>query len=117
MADQFTRITDAEMRALVEAGASGREIIAYLQLMRYEGDPEHPTRHWVSASAASRRTGMSWDAVRQALARLTRRRFTVAGGATLPVLTRVERACRNKSAVYNNNVQAAMNAGQLPPPF
>lgn len=117
MAEQFTSITDAEMRALVEAGAGGREIIAYLQLTRFYLDDEHQTRCWVSVEVAARRTGMSRDAFKHALARLTRRRFPIEGGATLPVLTRMERACRNRSAVYNNNIKSAINGGRVRPPL
>lgn len=112
----YTAITDAEMRALVESGAGGREIAAYHQLTRYYNDPEHPARCWVSTGLAAERLGISADTLRQALGRLTRRRFTVVGGVTLPVLTRVSAGHNGRPAVYNNNIRAAIVGGRLQPP-
>ena len=117
MADEhYTAITDAEMRALVEAGAGGREIAAYHQLTRHYNDPEHPARCWVSASLAAERLGITQNAFRKALARLCERRFTIGGGVTLPVLTRVSGGHNGRAAVYNNNIRSAIVGGRLVPP-
>lgn len=112
----YTTITDAEMRALVQAGAGGREMAAYLQLTRHYNDPEHPSRCWVSASLAAERLGITQNAFRKALARLCERRFPVADGVTLPILTRVAVGHNGHSSVYENNVRKAIVGGRVVPP-
>lgn len=105
MADNYSILTDGEMRGLTEARASGVEVIAYMALTRYHNDPEHPARCWKAAQLAEKETGISADVFRKALNSLTRKTFTE-GGEEITVLARISRGHNGRAAVYNDNLFA-----------
>ena len=112
MKDGFTNVTDQEMHALRESGASGVQILAYMQVARFYNDPEHPSWCSVSAKTASERVGMSQDMFRRALAALTTKTFTTPDGRKVPVLERVSRGHNGRPATYENNINKYLVIGE-----
>lgn len=113
--DKYTKICDAQIMGLYEAGASRNEVLAYLELSRFHNDPEHPARCWVSAQYASEVTGIDASCFSRALRSLCGKVFTVdKSGNRITVLTQISKGHNGRAATYNDNLYEFSTNGSYP---
>ena len=112
---EFTMVSDAMMQGLLEARATGAEIVAYQMLVRGLPKDRRSTECWMPADMAEVKVGMRADVFTRALNGLCRKTITLADGARVPVLTKVSRGCRGHCPHYDDTLGAAIAEGSYPP--
>ena len=99
----YTKISNAQLRGLREAGASGSEIIAYSLLTRFHHDECNPSHAWCHQQLAESLVEMRPDVFRRSLSGLCKKHFTNdQDGKPVPVLKKVSSGHRGKAAVYDD---------------
>lgn len=113
---KFTMASDAMLRGLLEAGATGNEMAAYLMLVRGLPKDRGSAECWMPADIAEEKVGMRADVFSRALRGLCGKTVAVADGERRPVLTKLTRGCFRHCAHYEDTLGLAVARGEYPPP-
>ena len=107
----YTNLDDYQMEKLTEAGASGFEWYAYAWLCRYHDADKtgsHPTWATCDQAAGAAMVRKSRPSFTRAIDGLRAKTFMHEGNP-VPVLARIETGHRGQTAIYTDNIYAAMN--------
>lgn len=111
---EFTMVSDAMMRGLLEASATGAEIIAYLMLVRGLPKDRSVTDCWMPADMAEKKVGMRPDVFSRALRDLCKKTVMATDGEMVPVLTKVSRGCKGHCPHYDDTLGQLISEGRYP---
>ncbi len=114
---EFTMVSDAMMQGLLEAGATGGEIIAYQMLIRGLPKDRSNAECWMPADMADVKVGMSAHTFSKMLRSLASKPFTTVDGEPRTVLTKVTRGCRGHCPHYEDTLGRLIAEGKYPPPI
>ena len=112
---EFTMVSDAMMRGLAVAGATGTEIIAYLMLVRGLPKDRSVTDCWMPADMAEKKAGISAHTFSKALRTLSKKVFTVVDGEPVTVITQTSRGFRGHCPHFEDNLGRMAAEGSYPP--
>lgn len=111
---EFTMVSDAMMRGLLAAEATGAEIIAYQMLVRGLPKDRSVTDCWMPADMAEKKVGMRPDVFSRALRDLCKKTVMAADGELVPILTKVSRGCKGHCPHYEDTLGQLISEGRYP---
>lgn len=112
---RFTMASDEMLRGLLEADATGAEIVAYQMLVRGLPKDRGNAECWMPADMAEEKVGMSSHTFSKMLRSLSRKTFTTADGERRPVITKLTRGCRGHCPHFEDTLGLAIARGEYPP--
>lgn len=112
---EFTMVTDAMMRGLMESGATASEMAAYIMLVRGLPIDRKSAECWMPADMAEKKVGMNERTFSKMLRSLCGKTITTKGGKQVPVLTKLTRGCKGHCPHYEDTLGKAIANGTYPP--
>ena len=112
---EFTMVSAPMLRGLLEAGATGSEMAAYILLVMGLPKDRRKDECFLPADTAEEKLGMSVKMLTKCLTALTRKYITIEGGGEVPVITKTQRGRRGHCAHYRDNLGRLVAEGLYPP--
>ena len=112
---EFTMVSDAMMQGLIEAGATGCEVVAYQMLIRGLPKDRSTADCWMPADMAEVKVGMRADVFTRSLRSLCTKTVVTSEGKPAPILTKMSRGCRGHCPHYEDTLGRLIAEGKYPP--